>query len=77
MPLIRKIIDVGKTSRGVILPKSWLEYVEKTSGQPIENVAIEVNDILKLSPIFPTTQEDPTTVLKSRNEHQQDCKKGD
>lgn len=53
MPLVRKIIDVGKTSKGVILPKSWLKYCEKKAGTKIESVAIEVNDILKIKPILP------------------------
>jgi len=52
MPLIRKIIDAGKTSKAVIIPKSWLEYYEKQEGQSIESVAIEVNRILKISPIL-------------------------
>lgn len=52
MPLIRKIIDVGKTSRAVILPKSWLAYYEKRNGEAIDTVAVEVNEILKISPIL-------------------------
>ena len=52
MPIIRRIIDVGKTSRAVIIPKSWLRYYEKHEGQTIESVAIEVNRVLKISPIL-------------------------
>jgi len=52
MPIVRKIIDVGKTSKAVIIPKSWLEFYEKQKGQPIESVAIEVNKILKISPLI-------------------------
>ena len=26
MPMVRKVIKVGLTSFGVILPRSWLEY---------------------------------------------------
>jgi hypothetical protein len=52
MPLIRKIIDAGKTSRAVIIPKSWLEFYEKEEGKPIEFVAMEVNRILKIEPIL-------------------------
>ena len=51
MPLVRKIIDVGKTSKGVILPKSWLDYLEKKHGQ-IEAVMMEVNGCLIIKPIF-------------------------
>ena len=52
MPLIRKIIAVGKTSKAVIIPKSWLEYIENLEGHKIRNVAIEVNQILKIRPVL-------------------------
>ncbi len=51
MPLIRKIIDVGKTSKAVILPKSWLEYCEKDEGKSIDSVAIEVGRVLTIEPV--------------------------
>jgi bifunctional DNA-binding transcriptional regulator/antitoxin component of YhaV-PrlF toxin-antitoxin module len=50
MPIIRKVIDFGKTSKGVILPKSWLKYYEIKKGKPIETVAIEVNEALIIKP---------------------------
>ena len=50
MPIIRKIIEVGKTSRAVILPKSWLEFFEKESGNQINHVAIEVDKTLTIIP---------------------------
>lgn len=53
MPIVRKIIDVGKTSKAVIIPKSWLQFYEKESGEEITEVAIEVNRVLKVSPVFP------------------------
>jgi len=53
MPLIRKIIDVGKTSRAVIIPKSWLGFHERENDCRIIEVAIEVNSVLKVSPILP------------------------
>jgi len=53
MPIIRKIIEVGKTSKGIIIPKSWLEYYEKSAGKPIEAVTIEVNQVLKVMPYLP------------------------
>ena len=52
MPIIRKIIAVG-TSKAVSLPKSWLEYLERESGQKITEVAVEVDNVLTISPIFP------------------------
>lgn len=52
MPLIRKVIEVG-TSRAVTIPKDWLEFYEKQFGKPIEEVAIEVNKVLKIVPLIP------------------------
>jgi antitoxin component of MazEF toxin-antitoxin module len=52
MPLVRKIIDAGKTSRAVILPKSWLEFLEKENGQEIKEVTIEVDKVLMIAPIL-------------------------
>ena len=57
MPIIRKIIEVGKTSKAVIIPKSWLEFYEKQEGQAIKSVAIEVNRVLKIEPILSKQQE--------------------
>jgi hypothetical protein len=55
MPLIRRIVPYGKTSRGVILPKSWLRYYEKQNGQTIREVAVEVNGKLTIQPILKET----------------------
>jgi hypothetical protein len=52
LPLIRKVIEVG-TSRAVTIPKDWLEFYEKQFGKPIEEVAIEVNKVLKIVPLIP------------------------
>jgi antitoxin component of MazEF toxin-antitoxin module len=51
MPIIRKIIEF-RTCKGIILPKSWLEYLEKETGQKITEVAIEVDDVLKIKPVI-------------------------
>jgi hypothetical protein len=59
MPIIRKIIDAGKTSKAVILPKSWLEYFEREAGKPIEHVAMEVNRVLKIKPILEKEEAKP------------------
>lgn len=53
MPIIRKIIDVGKTSKAVIIPKSWLKFYEKELGKEITKVTIEVNKVLRVSPLLP------------------------
>ncbi len=56
MPIIRKIIDFGITSRGIIIPKSWLQFYEKENDCQITEVTMEVNKILKVSPILPKKQ---------------------
>ena len=58
MPLIRKIISVGKTSQAVILPKSWLELIERETGKSIIEVAVEVNGVLTIQPIIPKKSKD-------------------
>jgi antitoxin component of MazEF toxin-antitoxin module len=50
MPIIRKIVTVG-SSRGVTLPKSWLDNVERSCG-PITTVAMEINGKIVLEPIL-------------------------
>lgn len=51
MPIIRKIVKIGH-SKAVFIPKTWLEYYEQEAGQKIEEVAVEVNKILKITPII-------------------------
>ena len=51
MPLVRRIIEVGKTSKGVILPKSWLDFLEERHGK-VEAVTMEVDGQLVIKPIF-------------------------
>jgi len=50
MPIIRKLTTVG-SSRGVTLPKSWIDHIEKTSGRKIKEIAMEVNGSITLSPV--------------------------
>lgn len=52
MPLVRKIIYTGRTSRAIIIPKGWIEYYEKQQGSPIDSVTIEVNRVLRIEPIL-------------------------
>ena len=51
MPLIRKVCKVG-TGEAVFIPKSWIRFLEEKHDQPIVRVAIEVNEVLKISPII-------------------------
>lgn len=54
-PLIRRIIDVGKTSKGITLPKTWLDFLETKYGE-IETVSMEVNGKLVIRPILKEVQ---------------------
>lgn len=51
MPISRKIIAFGKSSYGITLPKSWLEFWESKYGK-IEAVSMEVNGKLTIRPIL-------------------------
>lgn len=55
VPIIRKLIAIGKTSKAVILPKSWLRYYEAQAGHPINAVAIKVNKVLQITPLIKKT----------------------
>jgi antitoxin component of MazEF toxin-antitoxin module len=57
MPIIRKILDIGN-SRAITIPKSWFEFFEKESGQEINEVAIEIDRVLTISPIFQTKKKE-------------------
>jgi len=52
MPLIRKIIPIGKTSKAVIIPKSWLDNAEQQTGKKIIAIALEVNGKITIQPVF-------------------------
>jgi len=66
LPLIRKIIQAGRTSQAVILPKSWLEFHEKESGCRISQVLIEVNTELRISPVLPKKEDCKAVECASR-----------
>ena len=50
-PIIRKVIQVG-TSRAVSLPKSWLTHAENKAGKKIIALALEINNVITMSPVF-------------------------
>ncbi|MCJ7760271.1 hypothetical protein MUP59_03925 [Candidatus Bathyarchaeota archaeon] len=52
MPIIRKVMNVGDF-KGITIPKSWLDYLERECGSAIQEVAIEVDKVLIISPILP------------------------
>ena len=71
MPIIRKMVQVG-ASKGVTLPKSWIEDAENAHGQKIEAIAMEINGLITLSPVF----EPKTEKLNKVGEAQPDQGKG-
>jgi len=56
MPLIQRVIQVGD-SRAITIPKSWLVYYERQSGQRIREVVVEVNGKLTIRPILKRNEE--------------------
>ncbi len=48
MPLKRKLIKVGN-SRAVVIPPDWLRYYEDKTGQPIEEILMELNNVITLT----------------------------
>jgi len=52
MLIIIKVTSFGKASRGVILLKKWLEFIESRVGCSIQIVKIEANDSLTISPLI-------------------------
>lgn len=51
MPIIRKLLNVGD-SQAITIPKSWIAYYERETGQKITELAIEVNRVLTVAPIL-------------------------
>jgi len=52
MPLIRKLINL-RTCKAVTVPKAWLDYLQRETGQEITEIALEVDKVLIISPIIP------------------------
>ena len=45
------MIQVG-TSKAISLPKSWLLNAEEEAGKKIVAVALEINNVITISPVF-------------------------
>jgi len=52
MPIIRKVTTVGG-AKGITLPKSWLEWIERETGRPLREVALEIDRNITIIPIIP------------------------
>ena len=51
LPIIRRLIPLGNSSKGISLPKTWLDFLEKKHGS-IDCIALEVNGKITIRPIF-------------------------
>jgi len=51
LPIVRKIIAFGNSSKGVTLPKSWLDFLEEKHGK-VEAVTMEVDGQIIIKPII-------------------------
>ena len=50
MPILKKLIRIGRYSRGITLPSEWLDYYER-EGEELLSVVLEVsNDRIIISP---------------------------
>ena len=47
MPLVKKLIPLGKVSKVVVIPAEWLEYYEN-QGIATDTILMEVNKIITL-----------------------------
>jgi antitoxin component of MazEF toxin-antitoxin module len=48
-------------SRGITLPKSWLESAEEEAGKRIVAIALEVNHVITIAPVFERKQQEEAT----------------
>lgn len=51
MPITRKLTTVGD-SKGITLPKSWIDNAEKNRKKKIVAISMEIADNIILKPIF-------------------------
>jgi hypothetical protein len=56
MPIIRKLTTVGE-SKGITLPKSWIDNAEEQAGRKIIAIALEVDRVITLQPVFEKPKE--------------------
>jgi len=56
MPIIRKLTCVGD-SRGITLPKSWIENAEQETGKKIVALALEIDKSIIVTPVFEKEKE--------------------
>lgn len=47
MPLLKKLISLGKTSKAVVIPNDWLDYYEK-QGISTKLVVMEIDNVITI-----------------------------
>jgi len=53
---MRKVTTVGE-ARGISLPKSWLDWIERETGQPLREVLLEIDRTITIIPLIPKKEE--------------------
>jgi len=56
LPMLRKVVLIGGRARGVILPASWLECIERELGHELKEVKLEIDGNIT---IIPCSEEAP------------------
>jgi bifunctional DNA-binding transcriptional regulator/antitoxin component of YhaV-PrlF toxin-antitoxin module len=57
VPIIRKLTTIGD-SRGITIPKSWIENAESKAKKKIVAIAMEIDGIINLRPVFEEKSEE-------------------
>ncbi len=60
MPIIRKILNVGD-SKAITIPKSWIQSAEENAGKKVVALALEVNRVITLEPVFAKDKKEAET----------------
>jgi len=64
MPLVKKLITVGKCSRAIIIPAEWLSYYER-QGVSVESMLMELNGEITIR--IPTKDESKLFAQEEQN----------
>lgn len=64
MPLVKKLITIGKCSRAVVIPAEWLSYYER-QGLSIENILMELDGEITIR--VPTEAESKSFAKEGEN----------
>lgn len=71
MPLLKRIVRLGKDTRGVSLPAEWFAYWARVRGKEVTEVEMDLNDVITLRPVFPTHEVSKASVELQNLEYRQ------